>query len=341
LLPSELWRTPRLRVLVNGMLLTNAKEAIVLSTGSFSADVFRVRAALGDDAAFWAAIQAVSVDIQIALEPFDSFVSLVQGQADLVILDPIAGVLTLEGRDQSAVLIEARTQETFANRTASEIATILAERHGLVPDVQSTTTPIGRYWELEHDSLILNSAARATTEWDLLVQLAGWEGYDLWVSGSVLHFRPAGTAAPRVLRAATLAGEMPDITSLKLERALSFAGDVAVTVKSWHSRLGSGCIQTARTNRGGASTREYVFVVPNLSPDAARRLAEQRLAEMTSHELVVRAEMPGDLMLTPRDLVQLIGTGTMFDTTYRVAEIERRISVQDGFTQRLYARASS
>ena len=47
---------------------------------------------------------------------------------------------------------------------------------------------------------------RATTEWDLLATLAGWEGFDVWVSGTTLHFRPPDTLTPPpVLSAAATA----------------------------------------------------------------------------------------------------------------------------------------
>jgi phage protein D len=340
--PSDVWRAPRLQVLANGTLLTGTTEAIVTSTGWFAADTFRVRAALVGDAATWAATTSITVDVQMALDPLSGFVSMVQGGADSVILDPLTGVLTLEGRDRSAALIEARTQETFANRTASEIAGLLAARHGLAADAQATTTPVGRYWELEHDSLTLDAFARATTEWDLLVRLAGWEGFDVWVSGSTLHFRAPDTSTPpTVLRAGAMVDGLPDVTALRLERALSFAGDVAVTVKSWHSRLGSGCVQTAATSRGASQCRSYVFVAPNLTPDAAMKLAQAKLAETTAHEMTMACDMPGELSLSPRGAVRLAGTGTVFDRVYRVDEVERQMSVRRGFSQHVRARAAS
>ena len=339
--PSDTWRAPRLRVLAGGVVLPGVTEASVIASGGFAADFFRVRAAAGGDAQAVLAQPVLPVDVQVALGPLGAFVSLVQGNADAVGLDPVAGVLTIEGRDYAALLIEARTQETFANQTASEIAAQLAARHGLIPDVQPTTTPVGRYWELEHDSLTLAAGARATTEWDLLAMLAGWEGFDLWVSGATLHFRPPDMlAVPPVLSAVpTLAGP-PDFSALRLDRALSFAGDIVVTVKSWHSRLGSATTQAATRARGAGQAQEYAFVVPNLSPEAASLLAGRRLAEIASHELLLRGEMPGELSLSPRMAFQLMGTGTMFDTLWRIDEIERRISLRGGFAQSVVARAA-
>ncbi len=335
-------RAPRLLVLANGVPMAAATEASVTSTGFFGADRFRVRAALIGDAAIWAGTADLFLDVQMALSPLGGFVSLVQGQADCVSLDPLRGTLTIEGRDLSASLMQARTQETFANHTSSEIATILAGRHGLAANVQPTVTPVGRYWELEHDRLTLNAAGRSTTEWDLLVTLALHEAFDVWVSGTTLNFQPPDWLTPPLALNATATWTGPaNVTALRLERELLFAGDIVVTVKSWHSRAGTVCVQTAQTDRGAASTQNYVFVVPNLTPDAALQLAQNKLAELTAHELVLHAEMPGEFSLWPRAQVALAGTKTLFDTVYRIDEVERHLHARHGFSQRLRARASS
>ncbi len=332
--PSNAWRAPRLLVLADGVPLAGVEAAEVLSGGYFSADMFRVRAALTGGIGGWAATTAAAIDVQIALSPVGGFVSLLQGQVDTIGLDPVAAELTLEGRDLSALLIEARTQEIFANQTASEIATTLAGRHGLAADVQTTSTPVGRFWELEHDSLTLDAGTRATTEWDLLATLAGWEGFDLWVSQGALHFRPPEIGiAPMLLTP-------EDFVALRLDRALTFAGDINVTVKSWHSRLGSMCVASAGTERGGV-VRDYVFVVPNLTPDAAQTLAQRKLDEISRHELLLRGEMPGELTLSPRMMIQLVGTNSIFDRVWQVDAVDRHLSMRDGFTQTVTARASS
>lgn len=332
-LSGALLRQPRLQVLVNGKPLPAAKETVVTSTGAFGADVFTVRAAVNGEAAYWAAATQIDVDVQISLSADGGFVSLVQGMADAVAIDPLNGVLTLEGRDGSAALMETRTQETFANQTASEIAIAIAARHGLASDVQPTSAPVGRYWELEHNRLTLASAARAMTEWDLLATLAQHEGVSLWVSQGTLHFRQPSMPVVELPTAA--------LTALRVERALTLAGDLSVTIRSWHSRAGVDCVAVAKTSRGAAASRSYVFVVPNLDQTAAESLARRRLDELSAHELRFEAEMPGELTMTPRGQVRLTGTGTAFDTLFTIDEIERRLSVSHGFSQCLRGRAAS
>lgn len=338
MLSNEEVRRPLLRVAVDGLPIPNAVSARVVSNNHYAADRFSLVVALGDaPAAAWMSADQLMVEVGVTLGGFGA--SLVQGEVDRVELDALRRVVFLSGRDLTARLIEARTQESFSNRTASEIATLLAARRGLAADVTATTTPVGRYWQLQRDRVTLDQFSRATTEWDLLVTLAGLEGFDVWVTGATLHFRPAeqarGPAA--VLRPA-------DLTGLRLERALTLARDIEVVVKSWNSRQQQAFIRTARRRRGGRRRGEiqrHVLVVPNLTPDDALKLAQRRLAELTRHERVVVAEMPGELTLAPRQKLRLAGTLTDFDQEYWIDEVERTLHTARGFTQTVRARNGS
>ena len=337
-LTASVLRQPRLLVLADGAALPGVIDAEVVNTSHSGADRFRVRAALGVDFVRLTAMldqPACRVEVQASLDGGLSFVSLIEGAVDQIELDPIGGLLELSGRDDAAGLIETRTGEIFANSTSSEIAGVLAQRHGLATDVQATTTPVGRYWQLEHDSLVLNQFARSTTEWDLLVALARQEGFDVWVGGGALHFRPpaANAAAALTLRPA-------DLVALRLERTLLLAQDISVTVKSWNSLKGAPTVTTAQRGTG-AAPRNYVYVVPNLTPDAAQSFAEARLSELVRHERVLTGEMPGELALMPRDLIVFEGSGTGFDQRYVVDQVERQISMAHGFTQNLHATNAS
>lgn len=343
------WRQPRLRILANGISLPGALSANITSNNHYAADRFQARARISDiDAATWSDTDVILIDIQLSLTGLLSgWTSLIQGEADHIRINPHTLTLDIEGRDLTARLIEARTQETFANQTASQIATTLAARHGLAADVRTTTTPVGAYWQLEHDRISLDSFSRAITEWDLLVTLAGHEGFDVWVTGQTLHFQPPLTTPDlnASLRATPTQTGPANIQSLSLERALTFARDIEVVVKSWNSRQANAFIQIARATRGTqgpkAQPQRYVFVVPNLTPDAALKLAQSKLIELSRHERVITADMPGELSLTPRQPIRLEGTNTSFDQLYWIDEITRRIDMASGFTQRLRARNSS
>jgi hypothetical protein len=73
----------------------------------------------------------------------------------------------------------------------------------------------------------------------------------------------------------------------------------------------------------------------------ALKLAQQKAAELTQHERVWEATMPGDLTLDPRTMIQLVGTETDFDQTYFVDVIDRHLSMEHGFVQHLRAKNTS
>ena len=331
------WRRPRLRVSLSGVAVGGVLQARVSSNNHAAADRFSVRVALRE-AAGWIDRADMDVAIEAALD--DDWTTLVEGAVDQVDIDVGQGVVRLHGRDRSSAMIEQRTRETFANRTASEIAGILAGKHGLAVDAWPTSTPVGRYWQLSHDRLMLDQFSRSVTEWDLLVSLARREGFDVWVTGRTLFFRPPVSVGPAmVLRAP--GGVGATVTSMRLDRALTLSGSVEVTVTSWHSRQRSVARHTARASGAGSGVRQYAFVAPNLTPADAQAMAEQRLRTLASHARVINADMPGELSLTPRADVLVEGTGTGFDGRYTVDELERRLDAEGGFTQHVRARQAA
>ena len=347
-LPLQACRRPRIRALANGVIATHVVSADINSNNHYAADRFRLTLAIDPvSAAAWCSTVNCFVDVQFSLNAGSKWTSIVQGAVDVVDYDPIAGKLFLSGRDLTAALIEARTHEAFVNQTSSEIAELLARRHNLVPDVVPTSTLVGRYWQLEHDRVTLDQFSSTTTEWDLLVTLAQHEGYDVWVSGTTLHFRPVrdNNEVPVTLRVSGTKAGLPNVIGARLQRSLTLARDIQVEVKSWNSRQQAAFVQTARNrSRDDAPRRpprRYVFVVPNLSPDAALKLAQQKLAELTRRERTITIEMPGDIQLRPRMQAKLAGTGTEFDQIYWIDEIDRRLDFNGGFTQRVRASNSN
>ncbi len=323
-------RTPRLTVLADGTPLPNVLSADIQDNAHFAAARFHLRFAM-DAAAAITLLQPGSIlDLQLSLG--GSATSILQGEADTLSIDVLNHTVSIEGRDLTARLLDARTQETFSNQTASQIAETLAARHGLTPNVTATTTLAGRYYATEHDRLTLGQFARSTTEWDLLSFLAAREGFETYVSGTTLTFAPPSGTAPVLTLTPGLC------LSLQLDHALTLARDIQVTVKSWDTRQQAAFSQTARSAARGKRTgppQHIVVVRPNLSPNDALQLAQRILADLSAHERLVHAEMPGELALTPRSQIMLTGTGTDFDQVYYVAELDRHIHPDQGFTQQI------
>ena len=323
-------RTPILSALSDGSPLPNIIDGDIFDNAHFAAARFRLRLALDPANAEPLFQPGAVLDLQCSLG--GAATSLIQGEADTVVYDVLNRTVEVEGRDLTARLLDARTQETFSNQTASEIAETLAGRHELTPNVTATTTLAGRYYSTEHDRITLGQFSRATTEWDLLSFLAAREGFDVFVSGQILTFAPPSTS-PATL---TLT---PDLCiSLQLDHALTLARDIEVTVRSWNTRQQAAFTQTARSSGkggGSGSIQRIVVLRPNLAPSDAMQLAQRILADLSAHERVVHAELPGEMSLTARTQVLLTGTGTDFDQLYYVAELDRHFSGTHGFTERL------
>jgi phage protein D len=327
---------PGLVVLINSLPISTAIEAEVSLNRYFAAGRFRLRAALdASGAALWSNGD-LQVEIQMGLD--GAWTSMMVGQADRVEIDPIRGEVLVDGRDLSARLQAARTQETFENRTASEIATVLAARHGLAASVTATTARVGRNYQNGYARTTLNQYSPVTTEWDLLTRLAEAEGFDVWVDGQTLNFAPDCGAV------AAIQLTPQDCIGLRLERTTSLEGALQVLVKSWDCRGVTTINQSATRQAAGSDTTDaamasYIIVRPNLAADAAQSLAERVLNQMTQHARSISIEMPGELLIAPRAAITLAQTGTSFDGTYEVSSIERRISFRHGFSQSVQARS--
>lgn len=354
--PQDATRAPRLRVLWNNKAIPGVVSLSVTTNNYYQCDTFNLSvAASAGDPGWWDINPPMILDIQIGIDG-GAWQSLLIGEVDHQQFHIQTGLLELSGRDLSARFIEAKTQEAFVNQTASQVAVTLAARHGLASSVTATNTLIGRYYEQDHSHLTMGQFSRTTTEWDLLTTLARFEGFDVFMLGTVLHFQapPLETAEPYVLNY-TPPGPVQRLngTSLNLERSLTLAKDVQVDVRSWSSRQGRAFTKTARAIGGKAAaasggssgkpttTQKYVFVRPNLNEDQAQKLANQMARDITLHERVVAAEMPGELTLTPRNMVKLQGTGTSFDQTYFIASITRSLSFSEGFRQSMRLKNSS
>lgn len=327
-------RSPRLRVLADGSSLPGVLEMDVAANNHLAADRFGLRIAASAVSLADLADPELRLDIQVSLGA--GWTRLLLGRPDNVQLDPIGGVLSIEGRDLAALLIEAPLSEAFVNRTASEIAETLAARHGLQPRVESTSATVGRADASGRGQLALHQFARCTTEWDLLATLARAEGFDLFLAGDALHFAPPTTDAPKPIR-------VSDCTAVTLSQSLGLTRPTEVEVRSWTPAKAASARQVVRSEpasgtvlgEGQGTPTRHALVRPGLSAADAGRLAKRTLADLARHARTAGLSMPGEFELTPRDRVALLGAGPSFSGLWRVAELNRSLDVNRGFTQRL------
>jgi hypothetical protein len=174
------------------------------------------------------------------------------------------------------------------------------------------------------------------------VALANHEQFELFVSGTSLYFQ-----APWQAQGNSYTITPRDLMDLRMEWALPLAGGIEITVKSWNHWQQDAIITTTASSSelldgqlAGPASR-YQLTRPNLTPSDADALARRQLAQIACHERVIEFELPGELVMTPRDLIMLKETNTTFDQTYTIETIYRRISEATGFVERIRAKSAS
>ena len=332
------------QILVDGDKMGGVKSLSVVSNSNFQADtwsaVFALNAADGQSLDWWGEddrygqIFSLQVTLGATAGVDGPWTTLLAGEADKISVSPIAGEVRVSGRDLTRRFIDARTQESFQNNTASEIVTLLAARRDMKADVTDTATLVSRYYVQDHDRVTHGQLGRVTTEWDLLHNLAQQEGFDLYVTGRTVHFHPTNDPAksePFVVSwdQAVLGGDIEDIS---LDRSLTLAKDVIVVVKSWSSRHGRGFTRTspagAKPAREGTKLgQQYVFTRPNLTEDRAQKLADSLREDITRHERTGSLTIPVELALSPRGMIQIEGVAGGWGGPFYVALIERSFSL--------------
>jgi phage protein D len=312
---------PRIRISMAGTVLPGVVALELESVGYAAADRFRVGFALGATAlsnvAFFAGLAGQRVTIAMATAGV-GFSTLLVGQVDNVRIDVAERIAELSGRDLTALMVDAEISAAYVNQTSSQIATTIANRCGLTPVVTPTSTLVGQYYERDHARGALGLNARATTEWNLLVALAQAEGFEVDVVGQSLVFGPSAAAAPVMV-------SVNDFTRLSVDYAATLPG--GANVRSWNAR--NKAVSQASAGAGTATS----LIRPNLSTAQAQGLAKAHASAISGQAMVLLGTMPGDVSLLQGAVMQLSGTGSMFDAAYTVMAVTRSVSAAHGFRQ--------
>lgn len=358
--PISTTRQPFGRVLVNGTPLANWERIEVTKNTNYVSDTWEIEIPLNGlpdsfPPAFWATQTDIEITVQSGFKNSDGSLgtpsTLVVGLADEIDLDFIdfdnRQALHCRGRDYSGALIDSIVSQNYINLTSSQVAEkILANHPQLTGDIKATKIKIGTYFNNE-----TSTATRRQTEWDLLTELAQYEGYVVLIQGKKLYFGPAptpNTANPYVFRyvppndAQTIQANM---LSLRCNRALTLARDVKVIVQTFNYSTGKTVKKSAQMknkSRSGnsAGTQTYTYNMPNMTPAQAQQKASSLALLISNRERIIDIDAPGDTALTTQTAVQLTGTGTDFDQTYFVDRLTHTLSV-DGYMMSLRAKNHS
>lgn len=375
-------RQPRALLLINGIPVPFEKLEINTNTyylaDTFNAEIPANYLPIGLESVILSNLSTIIVDIYAGFPTIGEIISVVTsgglpeifyGQVDTFEYEPSNGMIILKGRDLTSRFMDNKTTEKFTNQTSSQIATTLALRRGLTPNVTATSTKVGKYYEIDHARL-----TKEMSEWDLLTYLAREENFVVFVQAQTLYFGPppSPSALPYVIQynpsiltggdlitsmigglGSTLGGApISNVIELRMSRNLTLANDVIVNVRSFNHKTGKSFTKTATATHtqksvlkgapqptGSAQTYNYTY--PNLTPEQALQKAQQLLQEISKHEMKLSAKLPGDNILNKSQIIQLIGTGTAWDQTYYPDGIRRELSVQEGYSMTVDAKNHS
>lgn len=314
----------------------------VQQAGMFNAEI----SAPIKDWSWWAQQTEILVDVYAGIpkNPLsytaDDLTPIMTARCDMITLHPDTQTISLGGRDLSSLLIDNKTTEKWQNLTASDIALIIAKQWGMEYDIQPTTEIVGTYYNSDHVKL-----AKAETYWNILTYLAQREaahtaGFQVFVLGRKLYFGVYGSAKssdPYLIQFNTSGNAVSaNVESLELVRNLTLANDISVTVRSYHGYRGAAFVATAKATKNAKrvqrdallaqDTQHYDFTVPGLTQAGCQLKAQQLLNQISTQELRISGNLAFDTALYPWVDVQVAGTGTPWDVTYRPTRVRRHMS---------------
>lgn len=353
-------RRPRGIVRAGGVQIPGWLSIEVENNAYYSADTFHVTFALSDlpaetDAAWWS--NQTNIDVELfAGFPNDpthydinDLSSLILGAVDEVSISLDSQVLTVTGRDYTAKFIDTKTTEKWANKRPHEIAKALAQRHGMLADVDPVSQRAGVFYEIDHIHL-----TDERSEWDLLTWLAAQCNRRVWVRGNTLYFKapPATNDDKYVIQWDKPNTErsyyQASFKTIELSRNLNVAKGVVVQVRSWNARNKKGfTAQYPKKAKGttagssSATSQIYSYSIPGLTPEQALQRAQALHKQITAHELKLHATLPADNVLDVGMQIELRGTGTAFDTIYYPDSVTRTLELNGGYEMRIAAKNHS
>lgn len=294
---------------------------------------------------YWAAQTTITVELSVSIisQSGTDEKKLIIGNIDTWRYDPARFEITCEGRDFTAYLIDAKSAgESFKNYTSSQIATMLAQRHGLTPMVTATTGRFGEFYQIDSAHL-----TGEQTEWDLITTLAGIENFSVYVDGNNLYFGPV--TDPAKADKYVIRYQPPGLNTfpqcntsedLSFSRALTISKGITVQVLSWNAKRKNQQFMTSYPkNAKGvtpgndtAKTQVYRIIRNGLTPESASALAQSIYQTVVQHEMKFSCSTAGDNLLTPQTMVRIEGTQSPFDQLYYCDSVRRTVSWETGYT---------
>lgn len=335
---------------ITGWLSVDVQNTCYTTPDTFSVD-FAVSALPDDyDEQWFGAQKDMYAEIRIGVPPDPSSWTKadlgnpwIYGRVDDIEYDIENQVIRISGRDLSALLVDSKTTEKFQNQTASSVATTLATRFGLTPVVTATNTPVGKYYEIDHETM-----SDSRTCWDLLWYLARNEQFRVRVRGLNIYFEPLPMQStyvpyPITYSPVTDVSGFPtcNVEGLTVKRNLTVSRGIKVVMRCFNDKQGkvltavypaSSAAKAPTPGSSGTPTSQtYYYTMHNETQQSLTQKAQAKYAEIVQHEMKLSCELPGDSTLDVTMKIVLDGTGTAWDQNYYPESVKRSLSFDSGY----------
>jgi len=346
---ADLSRSPRISCILASKAVNNIIHAEWSVVGVSRSATCHLTISTIDDATNgnWLLSTPSPVTIQIIFYAANGGekVCVFMGIIDQVVVQPLKRVLTVRGRDYSCLLMDTPLHSSFLNQTSSEIASSVAERHGLIGRITATTALVGAYSGDNHNKIILEAHSSVTTEWDILRSLANQEGFQFYIKKDTLIFLSPSDRTP----AHHMLTEI-DIQDVTIFRDVSEEGESTAIVKSWNTwdaKKYSNEISTTPAPQDSLESpmvqvapRSVIFIHPNLANSRVISLSQRLQAAISTQRLTIYVSMLGNTNIDPQDMISIPGSYSTITQNYRIESIRYQFSASAGFIMRIRASAN-
>lgn len=219
--------------------------------------------------------------------------------------------VSLSSRDFSAPLLDTAYSVAYAERTAHQIAGIIAEKHGFAIEAVPTSDILDK--EIFHDC----------KEWEMLQELANREGYIAYIKKEKkLVFGPRKEGeeiVARLVRGKNVVGADFDDSSVGVYNK--------VTVRHWAKKqIFEGSAQDDSLIKEMGRVKERIIYDAQVkSNDQAREKAEKRLREVARPVITGELTVVGNPRLVAEKRVLIEGYGR-FSGTYYIEKATHRFN---------------
>lgn len=232
-------------------------------------------------------------------------------------------IVQLVGRDYSAPLIDTVFSMAFANRTGSQIATILAEKYGLTPLITPTTT------------IMTKDVYQNKQEWDVLQTIAAREGFVCYVTKDLqLYFGPRQESDSVVVGTVSAKGIGQSGSEISFDDSSVGVINV-VTVMHWHGKqlIQASAQNVALIQAMGGQVVEKIITDSKATTNALAQLFAANYLHQYSRQAVTGTitDAPGNTLYVAEKKLTITDAGR-FSGLYYLEEVKHKFSKGSGFT---------